>query len=236
MLLKENIHLLRLLSGAYGLASMFLPWLTTQSYGYVIPLPLWYIIRPFPRSLDPDPWIYVAYPAFLAAISVVFTVTLSTLILGCISALLSSITSGMKGRLLIFSAGIEFSLAPIIFVLSFSLLLGGLGTITARTPFYSTGVASGFFMAFVAAVPAFVSLCQLRHLMFFLAGWTILTTFSAMTFLALISTIAPDSPMIGVAIFASSFFSFIVMCASTLVYGVYKLLKEKIHSFSLRQE
>lgn len=222
MLARNNLNFLSILSGVYGLVSLLLPWWIVDSGGYVHPLSLW-----FKGWFEFAPLPYYA----LTHVSAILAITMAIMILGCFTAFLGSFTPGMKGRKLMFSAGISFSIAPIIFLTSFELLFSGFGRIFfGSMTGYSSSVSSGFIMAFVAAVPAFVSLGNLKRIKFFLLVWVILSVVW-IGFWTIVYGLDPSDPyyherMSALAI-GSPIFSLELTSISTLIYGIYLLLKKK---------
>jgi hypothetical protein len=90
-------------------------------------------------------------------------------------------------------------------------------------------------MAFVAAAAAFLSLSSLRRTLFFLVTWV---TFWAVLIITYMSVYRPFldlyPALVGSFILSALLGSLIVVSISTLVYGILKLLNEKIHAHSLR--
>lgn len=228
MLTKDNLNFLGILSGVYGIISLLLPWWILDSGGYVYSLSLWFNDwLAFGSLFRPVPLPYY----FLTHVSAILAVTLAIMILGCFTAFMGSFTRGTKRRVLIFSAGISFSLAPIVFLASFELLFSGFGRIFfGSMAGYSASVSSGFIMAFVAAVPSFVSLGNLRRTKFFLLVWAILSAVWIGLW-TIVYSVYPSEPfyyerMSGLAI-GAPIFSLILTSISTLIYGIYLLLKKK---------
>lgn len=217
MLARENLNFLGILSGVYGIVSLLLPWWIVDSGGYVSPLNLWF-----------DSWYeFAPLPYYtLTYLSAILAITMAIMILGCFTAFLGSFTPGRKGRLLMFSAGISFSVAPIIFLTSLHLLFSGFGQIFfGSTSSYSSSVSSGFLMAFVAAVPAFLSLGDLRRIKFFLLTWAMFSAvlFCMWTIVFQVHLFVPLSTLL----MGSFGNSLVITSISTLVYGIYLALKRK---------
>ena len=219
MLARKNLKFLGILSGVYGIVSLLLPWWVVDSSGYVSPLSLWF-----------DGWYeFVPLPYYtLTHLSAILAITMAIMILGCFTAFLSSFTLGRKGKLLIFSAGISFLLAPITFLVSLGLLFSGLGRIffgSMSRYYYSASVSSGFIMAFVASVPAFLSLGNLRRIKFFLLTWAMFSAvlFCMWTIVFRVHLFVPLSTLL----MGSFGNSLILTSISTLVYGIYLVFKRK---------
>jgi len=216
-----SINFLRFLSGVYGIVSLFLPWLVLESEGQILTLTLFL-----------NQWSDYYHPHYtpvlfsvLLQISAVLAFALAIMILGCFTAFLSTFIPGMKGRVFALSAGISFCLAPTILLFGFIFLFDSVGGL--RTAF-STSLFPGFFMAFVAAVPAFVSLSNLRRTMTFLFAWAV---FLIVLFRIFLFAYHWHGEQYHVLIWPSLIFSLIATSLSTLVYGIIagivKLLKKK---------
>jgi len=217
MLARKNLNFLGILSGVYGITSLLLPWWILDSRGYISPIGLWF-----------DSWHeFVPLPYYtLTHLSAILAITMAIMILGCFTAFLGSFTPGRKGKLLIFSAGISFSSAPIIFLISLNLLFSGVERVFfGSMSGYSSSVSSGFIMAFVAAVPAFLSLGNLRRIKFFLLTWAMLSAvlFCMWTIVFRIHLFVPLSTLL-MGCFGNSL---ILTSISTLVYGIYLVFKKK---------
>jgi len=224
MLARKNLNFLGILSGIYGMVSLFLPWWVVNSSGYVSPLSLWY-----------GNWHeFVPLPYYtLTHLSAILAITIAIMILGCFTAFLSSFTPGRKGRMLMFSAGISFVLAPIIYVVSLNLLFSGVGRIFFGSMYhygYSASVSSGFIMAFVASVPAFLSLGNLRRIKIFLLVWALISV-GWIGFWTIVYGLNPAVPYyherMNALIMGAPIFSLEITSISTLVYGVYLVFKKK---------
>jgi hypothetical protein len=228
MLAGKKINFLGILSGLYGIVSLLLPWGIAELRGYVQPMSLWsegwfyfentYVQAPLPYYT-------------LTHISAILAITIAIMIMGCFTAFLGSLTTGRRERLLMFSAGTSFSLAPIIFLLSLTLLFSGFGRFFfGSTAGYSSSVSSGFIMAFVAAVPAFLSLGNLRRIKLFLLVWALISA-GWIGFWTIVYGLNPSVPYyherMSALIIGSPIFSLELTSISTLVYGIYLVLKKK---------
>jgi len=167
---------------------------------------LWFISPGvyYPRALN----------SILTQLSLISTGALATMILGCIVAFISTNSSGRNGRLLIFSAGTAFCLAAIVFILGFVFISNSAGGISYSNPLSLSSPSSGFYMAFVAATPAFLSLATRRSLILFSLGWGALTT--ALTVIFMSTSRGPYAP----GIYTAMFVSFIFMCIATFIGGI----------------
>jgi len=222
MLARKHLNFLGILSGIYGIVSLLLPWWIIDSRGYIFPIGLWF-----------DSWYeFAPLPYYtLTHLSAILAITIAIMILGCFTAFLSSFTTGKKGRMLIFSAGISFSLAPIIFLAGLELLFSGLERIFfGSMSGYSASVSSGFIMAFVAAVPAFLSLGNLRRIKFFLLVWALISV-GWIGFWTIVYGLSPSVPYyherMNALVTGSPIFSLMLTSIFTLVYGIYLVFKRK---------
>jgi len=222
MFARKNLNFLGILSGVYGIVSLLLPWWILDSRGYISPIGFfhssWYEFRPLPYYT-------------LTHLSAILAITMAIMILGCFTVFLGSFTPGRKGKLLMFSAGMSFVLAPIIFLLSLNLLFSGVERVFFGTMSgYSSSVSSGFIMAFVAAAPAFLSLGNLRRIKFFLLAWALIS-FVSIGFWYIVYGLHPSvlyyHERVSALVTSSPFFSLMLTSILTLVYGIYLVLKKK---------
>lgn len=222
MFVKDSRNFLRLLSGVYGIVSLFLPWAFIESSLGHFPVSLWgwvdfQLFRVY----------YLPYYILTYAFGVL-ALTLALMVLGCFVELLSCFTPEMKGKKLAFSGGMLFSLTPLVFVFGLGSLFSSMGIIffgSTSGPYgtYSSSVASGFIMSFIAAVPAFLSLGNLRRMKFFLLIWAILSPILAITsFFAYRSIWEKYGIDYGPLILGSLLGSLMITSILTLVYGIFR--------------
>lgn len=220
-MVKDGRNYLRLLSGVYGIISVFLPWAFIESSRGNFPMSLWSWVDFQLFHVYYLPYYTLTY-AFAALV-----LTLALMVLGCFAEFLSFLTPGMRGKELAFSGGMLFSLTPLVFLFGMTSLFSSMGMIffgsTTAYGGYSSSVASGFIMSFIAAVPAFLSLGNLRRVKFFLLIWAILSPILALaSFFAYRSIWERYGIDFGPLILGSLLGSLMITSILTFIYGIFR--------------
>jgi hypothetical protein len=228
---KTTLNFLRMLSAVFGIVSLLLPWWIADVDGRIF---LFYLTN-FLSNVEDNFWegSVRSLPYYvLMDISAILAVTLALIVLGSFATFFSGFTPGIKGRAIAFMGGTSLCLAPIIFIVSLHILFSSANIFFEGSwgSSYSSSFCLGVIMAFVAAVPAFLSIGNLRRMKFFLLTWIV---FSLVIFFMIIIVFAYRRflgediylPSLEGLVFGLLLGSLMVTSACTFIFGILKVLR-----------